>query len=97
MRRDGCVTLVDPLLADLPDEPLDRLGRDVQVRQFGQIAGPLLIGRTVDAGMDNFLLHAWAEAGVVNAQRLILREKKPADSGGNCRLVVSRPRLPAWS
>ncbi len=67
MRRDGCVTLIDPLLADLPDEPLDRLGRDVQVRQFGQIAGPLLIGRAVDASMDNFLLYAWAEPGVVNA------------------------------
>ena len=26
VRRDGCVALVDPLLADLPDEPLDRLG-----------------------------------------------------------------------
>ena len=97
MHRDGRVTLVDPLLADLPDEPLDGLGRDVQVRQFGQIAGPLLIGRAVDASMDNFLLYAWAEPGVVNAQRLILREKKPGDSGGNCRLVVSRSRLPAWS
>jgi hypothetical protein len=33
--------------------------------------------------MDDFLLDARAEAGVINAQRLILREKKPADSGGN--------------
>ncbi len=97
MRREGCVALVDPLLADLPDEPLDRLGLDFQVRQFGQIAGCLLIGNTVDACVDDLLLHAWAEAGVVNAQRLILREKKPTDSGGSCRLVVSRPRLPAWS
>jgi hypothetical protein len=38
MRRDGRVTLVDPLLADPPDQPLDRLGRDIQVGQFGQIA-----------------------------------------------------------
>ena len=67
MRGDGCVTLVDPLLADLPNDPLDRLRGDSQVRQFGQTAGFLLIGRTVDAGMDNFLLHVWAESGVVNA------------------------------
>ena len=90
MRRDDCVALVDPLLANPADQPLDRLGCDFQVRQFGQIAGRLLIGETVDARMDNFLLHAWAEAGVVNAQRLILRGKKPADSGDSWRHGVSR-------
>jgi hypothetical protein len=47
--------------------------------------------------MDDLLLDAWAEAAVVNAQRLILRGKKPADSGGIGRRVASRPRLPAWS
>ena len=97
MRLDRRVSLVDSLLADLLDHPLDRLGLDLQVGQFGQIARSLLIGRTVDAGMDDLLLHAWAEAGVINAQRLILREKKPADSGGNWRRVVSRRHLPAWS
>ncbi len=97
MGRDRRVSLVDPLPADPPDEPLDRLGPDVQIRQLGQVAGRLLIGGAVDAGMDNLPLHARAEATVVNAQRLILREKKPAGSGGNWRLVVSRPRPPAWS
>ncbi len=43
----------------------------------------LLIRDTIGTGMDDFLLDARAEAGVINAQRLILREKKPADSGGN--------------
>ena len=97
MRRDGRVTLVNSFLADLLDHPLDRLGLDVQVREFGEISGRLLIGRTVDAGMNDFLLHAWAKAGVVNAQRLALREKKPADIGGNWRLVLSRRHLLAWS
>ena len=41
MCRDGGVALVDPLPADLPDEPLDGLGLDVQVREFGEIAGRL--------------------------------------------------------
>ena len=36
--RDGRVALVIPLSADLLHEPLDRLGFDVQVGQFGQIA-----------------------------------------------------------
>ncbi len=90
MRRDGGVTPVDPLAADPPDQSLDRLGRDLQVGQLGQVAGRLLIRDAVDAGMDDLLVHAWAEAGVVNAQRLVLRGKKPADSGGNSRRVVSR-------
>ena len=90
MRLDCGITLAGSLLADPSDHPLNRLGRDSQVGQFGQIARRLLIRNTVDAGMDDFLLHTWAEAGVINAQRLILREKKPADSGGNSRRVVSR-------
>jgi hypothetical protein len=97
VRRDGGVALVDPLPADPPDEPLDGLGLDVQVRQLGQIARRLLIGEAVDAGMDDLLLDARTEAAVVNAQRLILGGKKPADSGGNWRPVVSRRRPPAWS
>ena len=97
MGRDGGVALIDPLPADLLDESLDRLGLDVQVRQFGEIAGRLLKGRAVDAGMDDLLLGARAEPAVVNAQRLILREKKPADSGGSWRLVVPRRRPPVWS
>ncbi len=97
MGRDGRVTLVNSLLADLPDKSFDRLGLDVQVREFSEISGRLLIGRTVDAGMKNFLLHSRAEAGPVNAQRLALREKKPADSGGNWRRVLSRRHLLAWS
>ena len=97
MRLDRRVPLVDPLPADLLDQPLDRLGLDVQVGQLGQVARRLLIGKAVDAGMDDLLLDARAEAGAVNAQRLILRGKKPADSGGSWRLVVSRRRPPAWS
>lgn len=97
MRRDRLVALIDSLSADRLDEPLDVLGPDVEVRQFGQIAGRLLIGMTVDAGMDDLPLDAWAEAAVVNPERSILREKKPADSGGSCRRVASRRRLPAWS
>ena len=38
VRRDGRVALVDPLPADPLDQPLDRLGLDLQVGQFGQIA-----------------------------------------------------------
>ena len=90
MQLDRGVTLVGSLLADLSGHPLDRLGRDAQVGQFGQIARCLLIGNAVDAGMDDFLLHAGTEAGMVNAQRLVLREKKPADNGGNSQRVVSR-------
>jgi hypothetical protein len=56
VRRDRRVTLIDPRLADLLDEPLDRLGLDVQVGQFGQITRRLLIGRTVDAGMNDRLM-----------------------------------------
>jgi hypothetical protein len=96
VRLDCRVTLVDSLPADLSDHPLDRLGRHAQVGQFGQIARRLLRRNTVDAGMDDFLLDAWAQAGMVNAQRWILRGKKPADSGGNWRRVASRRRLPAW-
>jgi hypothetical protein len=96
VRRDGRVTLVDPLPADLPDQPLDRLGSDSQVGQFGEIARRLLIGNTVHARMNDFLLHTRAEAATVKAQRLILREKKPADSGGNWRPVVSRRHRLAW-
>ena len=97
MGGDGGVALVGPLLANLPNDPLDRFRSDFQIRQFGEITGPLLIGGTVDTGVDNFLLHPWAETGAVNSQCLILREKKPSDSGGNYRPVVSRPRLLAWS
>jgi hypothetical protein len=35
----------------------------------------LLIGGAIDPGMDDFLLHAGAEAGAIQAQRLALREK----------------------
>jgi hypothetical protein len=97
MRFDGRVTLVDSLLTDLMNQPLDRLGLDLQVGKFGQVVGRLLIRKTVDAGMNDFLLNARAEAANVNAERLILREKKPADIGGNWRRVVSIPRLRAWS
>ena len=90
MRRDGRVALPDPLPADPPDEPLDGLGSDFQVRQDGQVAGRLLIGGAVDARMDDLLLHPWAEAGVVNPQRLSLRGKKPAGSGDSWRRVASR-------
>ena len=94
----GCrVALVDPFLADLMNQPLDRLGRDLQVGECGQVARRLLIRRTIDAGMDDFLLDTWAEAAMINAQRLVLRGKKPADIGGNWRHVVSIPRLRAWS
>ena len=31
--------------------------------------------------MDNLLLHAWAEAAMAKAQRLILREKSPPTAG----------------
>ena len=91
------IPLVGSLPADLLDHPLDRLGSDAQVGQFSQIARRLLIGNTVDAGVDDLPLNTWAEAGSINAQRLILREKKPADSGGSSRRVVSRRYLPAWS
>jgi hypothetical protein len=75
MRLYPRVTLVGSLPADLSDHSLDRFKRNVQVGQFGQIARRLLKGNTVDACMDDFLLYAWAEAAMVNAQRLILREK----------------------
>ena len=58
MRLDRRITLVDSFLADLSDHPLDRLRHDAQVGQFGQITRRLLIGNIVDAGMDDFLLHA---------------------------------------
>ena len=97
MRLDGYVTLVNSLLADLFDHPLNRLKCDVQVREFDQIARRLLIRYAVDAGVDNFLLHAQTEPAMVKSQRLILREKKPADSGGNLLRVVSSRHLPSWS
>ena len=73
MRRRRRVALLDPLAADLRDEPLDGLGLDVQTGEFGQIAGRLLIRMTVDPRMDDLSLHARAESRVVNAQGLILR------------------------
>ena len=79
------------------DHPLNRLKCDVQVRELGQIARRLLIGHAVDTGVDNSLLHAWTEPTMVKSQCLILREKKPADSGGNLLHVVSSRHLPAWS
>lgn len=97
MRLDRRVPLIDAFPADRPDQSLDRLGLDVQVGPFGQIVGRAQIRDAVDAGMDDFLLHAWAEAGVINAQRLVLRGKEPADSGGSYRPVAPRPPHPAWS
>ena len=97
MRRRRRVALLDPLAADLRDEPLDGLGLDVQTGEFGQIAGRLLIRMTVDPRMDDLSLHARAESRVVNAQGLILREKKPSGIEGNWRLVVSGRRFPASS
>jgi hypothetical protein len=38
------IALVDSFLANLFDHSLDRLGRDAQVGQFGQITRRLLIG-----------------------------------------------------
>jgi hypothetical protein len=66
--RDGGVTPLDPLLADPADQPLDRLGRHIQVGQRRQIAAGLLIGNAVDPGMDDLLLHPGAEARVIKAQ-----------------------------
>ena len=95
MLRDGRVALVGPLLTDSLDQPLDRFGLDHQVGQHGQMVGGLLVGRCFDAGVDDLLLYARAEARVINAQRLVLREKKPADSGYNSRPVGSTRHLPA--
>ena len=91
------VSLVRAVTAARADEPFDGLGLDVQTGEFGQIAGRLLIRMTVDPRMDDLSLHARAESRVVNAQGLILREKKPSGIGGNWRLVVSRRRFPASS
>ena len=97
MLRDGRVALIDPLLADPLDQPLDRLGLDRQVGQRGQVVGGLLVGDVFDAGVDDLLLHARAEARVINAQRLVLRGKKPADSGYSIRRVGSNRHPLAWS
>jgi hypothetical protein len=42
------IALVDSFLADLFDLSLDRLVRDAQVGQFGQITRRLLIGNIID-------------------------------------------------
>ena len=59
------------------------LGR-VPDMEEGQVARRLLIRGAVDAGVDDLLLHAGTEARVIKAQRLVLREKKPADRRGSC-------------
>jgi hypothetical protein len=69
MRPSCPVPLIDSLAANSSDYPLDRLGRDSQLGQFGQITRRLLIGDTVDSGVDNLLLHTRAKATMVNAQR----------------------------
>lgn len=97
MQCDCRVSLIDPLPANLVDQSLDLLGRDVQVGEFGQITGRLLIRNTVDACMDGLLQDARAEVGLINPQRLSLRGKKPADIGGNSPLVGSTRRSLAWS
>jgi hypothetical protein len=97
MGRDRRVTLVDPLLADPPDHSLDRLGRDVEVGQLSPIVRRLLIRHAIDPGVGHLLLHTGTEARVIDAQRLILGEKKLAGRRGSSRRAVSRPRLPAWS
>jgi hypothetical protein len=97
MSGDGGVAPVGPLAPDPVDESLDRLGPDRQVPQCGEVAGGLLRGGAVHPGVHDLLLHAGTEARVIKAERLALREKKPADSGGNSRPVVSRRRLLAWS
>lgn len=44
----------------------------------------------MDAGMDGLLLDARAEAGLVKAQRPVLRGKKSAGSGDSIGRVRSR-------
>lgn len=90
MGRDGRVALIDSLPADPMDQPLDRLGPDLQIGQGGQAVGGLLEGDLMDAGMDGLLLDARAEARLIQAQRLVLREKKPAGSGDSIGRVRSR-------
>ena len=97
MLGDGRVTLIDPLLADPLYQPLDRLGLDRQVGERSQVVGGFLVGDVFDAGVDDLLLDARAEARLINTQRLVLREKKPADSGYSIRRVGPNRHLLAWS
>jgi hypothetical protein len=90
MGRDGRITLIDSLLADPMGQPFDRLGSDLQIGQRGQSVGGLLKGDLMDAGMDGLLLDTRAEARLVKAQRLVLREKKSAGSGDSIGRVRSR-------
>jgi hypothetical protein len=90
MGRDGRITVIDSLLADPMNQPFDRLGSNLQLGQRGQPVGGLLEGDLTDAGMDDLLLDTRAEARLIKAQCLVLREKKSAGSGDSIVRVRSR-------
>jgi hypothetical protein len=69
MGRDDRVTPVDPLLADPSDQPLDRLGRDVEIGQRRQIARRLLRGDAVEPGLGALLLLRSPRLTLVSASR----------------------------
>jgi len=72
-RIDGRVTLVGSLLANFSGHPLDRLGRDAYVGQFGQVRwkGAYLIGRTPIGRVTVALLHIDHELRVEPRESLI--------------------------
>ena len=97
MGRDRGVALVDAFLANPLDQPLDRLGPDLQLALLGQFlrGGPERL--RLDSRTDHLLLHPRAVARAIKSQSLVLRGKKPADSGDNNFGFPSSRHSPAWS
>jgi hypothetical protein len=97
MGRDGGIALIDPLLTDAADQPLDRLGPDFQAAQLGQAVAGGAVRFRPNPGVDDLPLDSRAGGGAVKPQGSVLRGKKPADSGGNGSSARSRSPGPGWS
>jgi hypothetical protein len=81
MRPSCPVPLIDSRAGNSSDHPVDRLRCDAQIGQFGQITRCLLIGDSVDSGVDNLLLYTRAKATMVNAPATDSDGKKRPTAG----------------
>jgi hypothetical protein len=97
MGRDRGVALVDAFLANPLDQPLDRLGPNIQLALLGQFLGGGPERLRLDSRADHLPLHPRAVARAIKSQRLVLRGKKPANSGDNSAGFPSIGHSPAYS
>ena len=97
MGRDRGVALVNAFLANPLDQPLDRRGPDRQLALLGQFFRGSPKRLRLDSRTDHRALHPRAVACAIQSQSLVLRGKKPADSGDKNSGFPSRGHAPVWS